>query len=76
MDLKLRSGPSKASQIVYEEKGISREQEKESPTIQANMFSFRSKSFSKKVGERERSQKRSSDAGEEAFKWSHQASPG
>jgi hypothetical protein len=43
VDLKLRSVPSKTGQILYEEEGISREQDKESPTIQANMFSSRSK---------------------------------
>ncbi len=50
VDLKLQSGPSKAGQIVYEEEGITREQGKETPSIQTNMFSSRSKSFSKEKG--------------------------
>jgi hypothetical protein len=58
VDLKLRSGPSKVSQILYEEEGISREQGKEPPTIRANMFSSRSKSFSKEKGIRKEGTKR------------------
>ncbi|HOX77017.1 MAG TPA: hypothetical protein PLW31_03170 [Bacteroidales bacterium] len=50
LDLKLRSVPSKAGQIVYEEEGITREQGKESLTIQAKMFSSKSKSFCKEEG--------------------------
>jgi hypothetical protein len=58
VDIKLRSRPLKAGQIVYEEEGIIREQGKESPTIQANMFSSRSKSFSKEKRKRKEGRKR------------------